>query len=102
MHEFKNWFSQQKDFSEFFDLSGAGRLEKPGDELVGAEVYPKVSPRKLMEKIAPEEGEADSLVEDFCENGGMILSAEGKNLLVEVECGSFYIPRFCVEINQPE
>lgn len=96
LNDFKHWLSEQSDLSEFFDLSS--RTSKPGDELIGSEVTAKVSAKKLLERIRPEEGEAETLVEDLLENGGMILALDGKDLLVEVECGSFYLPRFCVRL----
>lgn len=101
LNDFKNWFSDQSGLNEFFDLSKRTGGIKPGDEMIGREVYAKVSAKKLIERIEPEEGDAESLVEDLIENGGMVLSVDGKNLLVEVEIGSFYIPRFCVKfVNQ--
>lgn len=104
LQDFKNWLSQspqQKDLNEFFDLSSRG--ENKTDEMVGKEVYAKVSPKKLLEKIEPEEGgDPESLVEDLVENGGMILALKGKNLLIEVDSGSFYMPRFCVRIMKEE
>jgi hypothetical protein len=102
LHDFKNWLSGQSDLNEFFDLSNRTAGSRPGDEMVGCEVYAKVSTKKLMEKIEPEEGDAETLIEDLVENGGMVLSVDGKNLLVEVETGSFLIPRFCVRLVTPE
>ena len=102
LHEFKNWLSKQSDMNEFFDLSSRTSGSRPGDEMIGCEVYAKVSMKKLMERCEPEGGDAEALIEDLVENGGMVLAVEGKNLLVEVETGSFYIPRFCVRLVKPE
>lgn len=99
LQDFKNWLSQtpqQEDLTEFFDLSARTDEGKPS--LVGKDVVAKVSPKKLLEKIEPEEGEARELVRDLIENGGAILEVKEKNVLVEVESGSFYIPRFCIRI----
>jgi hypothetical protein len=92
----------QSDLSEFFDLSARTSGNKPGDELIGCEVHAKVSAKKLLEKIKPEEGDPEILVEDLVENGGMILALNGKDLLIEVSSGSFLMPRFCVRLNQAE
>ena len=101
LNEFKDWLSKQSDLSEFFDLS-ARTTDNKHDQMIGCEVYAKVSAKKLLERIRPEEGDATVLVDDLLENGGMILGFEGKDLLVEVEAGSFYIPRFCVRLVKPE
>jgi hypothetical protein len=101
LDDFKNWLSKEADLSEFFALSS--RMgSKPGDELIGREVYAKVSPKKLLEKIKPEEGDPETLVEELVENGGMILSLNGKDLLIEVDSGSFLMPRFCVRLVKAE
>ena len=101
LNDFKHWLSKQSDLSEFFDLSNRTGA-RPGDELIGSEVSAKVSPRKLMEKIRVEDGDPETLVEDLVENGGMILALDGKDLLIEVDSGSFYLPRFCVRLVKPE
>lgn len=95
LHEFKDWLSAQKDLSDFFNID---RDEDPKDTLIGREVTPKVSEKKLLQKIKAEHGEPVDLVTDLLESGGTITDTEGKNLLVEVESGSFYIPRFCVKL----
>lgn len=95
LNDFKSWLSQQPDLSGFFDLSNR---TNPGDELIGCEVHAKVSGKKLLEKIQSENVDPEILVEDLLENGGVVVSLDGKNLLIEVESGSFYLPRFCVRI----
>lgn len=101
-HDFKDWLSGQSDLNEFFDLSSRTAGTKPGDEMVGCEVQAKVSIKKLREKVESEDGDSELLIEDLVEDGGMVLSVDGKNLLVEVESGSFRIPRFCVRLIKPE
>lgn len=98
VHEFKNWMAQQPVVSDFFDLDA--RMSQPEDEFIGREVSANVSEGKLLQKIEPEDGDVEELIEDLCENGGMILGTSGKNLLIEVGCGSFYIPRFCLKIKK--
>lgn len=101
LNDFKNWLSNQSDLSEFFDLSNR-TAAKPGDDMIGSEIYAKVSGKKLLEKIRAKEGDPETLVDDLLENGGMILALEGKDLLIEVESGSFYLPRFCVRLSNSE
>jgi hypothetical protein len=97
LNEFKNWISQQPDLSNFFDISD--RLD-PVDEFAGRRATSKVSEQKLMQRIRAQEGEAELLVADFIEHGGVVLSAAGKEMLIEVEEGSFFIPRFCLRLQK--
>lgn len=99
LHEFKNWLSSQGDMTNFFNIDSSN-YENPDEKFVGKEVVAKVSERKLLERIEPESGEPEQLVQDLIENGGVILAVEGKNLLIEVELGSFYLPRFCLKIKK--
>lgn len=97
LHDFKKWFVEQKDMSDFFSI-GLDR-ESPYEEYIGKEVRPKVSDTKLLERIETED-DAEVLVDEFIENGGSVLSIEDKKIQIEVESGSFYIPRFCVRIRK--
>lgn len=101
LFEFKNWLSTQGDLSDFFNISSENSAdEQPNDRFIGHSVIVKVSERKLLEKIETEEGDVNDLVQDLVENGGVIIGSDGKNLLIEVESGSFYLPRFCVRIKK--
>jgi hypothetical protein len=99
LHEFKKWFSEQKDMSNFFNI-GLDR-EDPNDKFIGKEVKSKVSDQKLLERIETED-DPDILVAEFLETGGTILAVEEKKVHVEVESGTFFIPRFCVKVKKPE
>jgi hypothetical protein len=100
LNEFRSWLSEQKDLTDFFDISNRVGADRPGDDMVGCEVYTKVSNKKLLERIQSEGADPELLIEDLVENGGMILAVDGKDLLIEVETGSFYLPRFCVKIKK--
>lgn len=97
LHEFKNWLSEQKDMSEFFNI-GLGK-EDPYERFIGKEVRTKVSDQKLIERIETED-DATILVAEFVENGGSVLTVEEKRVQIEVESGTFFIPRFCVKIKK--
>jgi len=99
VHDFKNLLSEQKDLSEFFNI-GLDK-ENPYDKYIGNEVYSKVSEQKLLDRIETEE-DAETLVREFLEDGGTVLGIEGKKIQIEVESGSFEIPRFCVKIRKEE
>lgn len=97
--DFKKWFSEQKDVSEFFKI-GLGK-ENPYDKYVGNGVRSKVGEEKLLERIETDDDPV-TLVVEFLENGGTILAFEGKKIQIEVESGSFTIPRFCVKVIKDE
>lgn len=61
--------------------------------ILGTWVEPKVNKKKLMEKISSEDAEIEDLVLDFKRDGGIILEKIGKEFLIEVDSGTFIIPR---------
>ena len=97
LNDFKNWLSEQQGMSEFFNISKDP--EDPNERFVGKEVRPKVSEGKLLERIKTEE-DAEQLVQEFIEDGGVVLSIEGKKVNIQVESGEFALPRFCVRIRK--
>jgi len=99
LQDFKNWITEQKDLSSFFTLGI--EQENPYDKYVGKSVRTKVSKNKLMEKV-DSESDAESLIDEFIEEGGTILTVEEKRIQIEVESGEFYLPRFCVKIAKNE
>lgn len=95
LQDFKNWISEQKDLSNFFNV-GADQ-EDPYEKYVGKSVKTKVSKNKLMERVETD-NDAESIIDEFIEDGGTILSVEEKRVQIEVDSGEFYVPRFCVKI----
>lgn len=97
LQDFKKWLSEEKDLGDFFNI---GReVEDPNEKFIGNAARTKVSEQKLMEKIHTED-DAEILVREFVEDGGTVLSVEGKKVQIEVESGTFYVPRFCVKIRK--
>lgn len=97
MNEFAKFFSKEEE--QFFDI----KEEKvdPLSKFVGHTARAKVSKNKLLETIESPKGDSDELIQEFCENGGIITNTNGKNLCIETEDGgSFEIPRFCIRILQ--
>lgn len=99
LKEFKNWLAGQKDLSEFFNISRDGCVEDENEVYIGKFCRSKVSENKLIEKIETDE-DPEELVREFMENGGSVLSIEGKKVQIETEIGSMYLPRFCVKIKK--
>ena len=94
--DFKNWFSDQKGMSDFFNFQA-----DPNEKYIGNPVKPKVSEGKLIERIECEdEDNAEQLIAEFRVNGGTVVSIEEKKVCVEVDSGEFLIPRFCVKIKK--
>jgi len=80
---FKKWMHNQND-------SSVG-MSKPNPK--GLTVESKVSSNRLLSQISIETGEALVVVNDFVENGGVILDIDGTNFLLEVSSGKFYVNR---------
>ena len=97
LNDFKNWLSEQNGMSEFFSISKDP--EDPNAHLIGNQVRPKVSESKLIEKVRTKQ-DAEQLVTEFIEDGGIVLSIEGKKVNIQVESGEFALPRFCVKIRK--
>lgn len=97
INDFKNWLSEQNGMSEFFNISKDP--EDPNERFIGSEVRPKVSEGKLLEKVKTDQ-DAEQLVQEFVEDGGIVLSIEGKKVNIQVESGEISLPRFCVRIRK--
>ena len=95
LSDFKNWFSEQQGMSDFFEISNAE------DKYVGNRVRPKVSEEKMLERIETDD-DADQLIQEFIEEGGVVTGVEGKQIYIETSSGEFSLPRFCVKIRRPK
>ena len=96
MSKFEDWFAKQSDTKDFF--TSKQESVDPLAKFVGQEVRPRVSRRKLLEKVESTHSDEYALIEDFIKNGGEITDVNGKNLCIEVSEGDFELPRFCVKI----
>lgn len=98
--DFKNWLSSHQDMkalSEFFSIS---RDEiDPNEKYVGCPARAKVSEQKLLERVETDD-DAEALINEFVENGGTVVGVDGKMFEIEVESGTFSIPRFCLKLKQ--
>lgn len=77
INEFSKWIKEEKVNRDF----NIQRNQK---------VYPKHL-NKLSSKMIVEEGCYKELTKDFIKRGGLILSIDGKMLMIEVHSGTFYI-----------
>lgn len=101
LKEFKNWFAEQKDMSEFFNIHRDIEADDPNEKYIGNRCRSKVGEKKLLAKIETED-DAESVVREFIEDGGTILMIEDKKVQVEVESGNFFVPRFCIKIRKEQ
>ena len=97
LKDFKNWFSEQKDMSEFFNI--CKEPEDPDARFIGKKARPKVSEGKLMDKIVTDDY-PEELVLEFMSDGGKILAIEGKMVYIETDSGQFQLPRFCIRVKK--
>mgnify|MGYP003348249406 FL=1 len=61
------------------------------------EALSKISARKLVEKMTALDGNSDQLASEFIESGGSIIKTKGKELIIEVDSGSFSIKKIYIE-----
>lgn len=99
LNEFKNWLGEQKDLGGYFTINRAKIVDDESEKFVGKSCRSKVSENKLLERIKTDE-DAEQIVREFLEEGGTVLGIEGKNIQIEVESGTFTLPRFCVKIKK--
>ena len=80
------------------DKEGVEPLQKPKryKDIIGTHVESKVVSKKLIDHITSENEDLYNLAVDFKNDGGTILDVDGKNFLIEVYSGQFYIPRHFV------
>jgi len=84
LNDFKKWMDSQSDDS----------MRK---HQIGTMVESKISLKKLLDRIEPEDGELMELARDFKRNGGTLVQMDGQAFLVEVDSGRFVISRLFVK-----
>ena len=97
INDFKNWLSEQNGMSEFFNINK--NLEDSNEKYIGQPVRAKVSEGKLLERAKTNQ-DVVQIVQEFVEDGGVVLSVEGKKVNIQVESGELALPRFCVKIKK--
>jgi len=90
--DFRKWMKDQND-------QGDSHIKRPKKSLIGTIIESKVSLKKLISKMDLDEGDSYEVACDFHENGGTIVQVDGKNFLIEVDSGLFYIRRVYVRRN---
>jgi hypothetical protein len=64
------------------------------NNLIRIAVESKLGSKRLANHVEPKDGELTELIEDFCQQGGTIYDVRGRDFLIEVNSGFFYVPRF--------
>lgn len=83
LDQFKKWISTQNEYNP--------KIEKKFP--IGIQVESKVNAKKLASVMTLENGQEGRVIKDFMKNGGKISEVNGKEFLIEVTMGSFYINR---------
>ena len=81
LDNFKKWMNTQNEFSS--------KIEKKFP--IGVQVESKISYKKLATAMILENGQEGRVIKDFMKNVGKIAEVNGKEFLIEVTMGSFYI-----------
>jgi hypothetical protein len=84
LDDFKHWMKNQNEYVYKMSKSNV---------LIGIMVESKFASMRLKNKIFPEDGDLCELAKDFKDGGGKIIHVDGKSFLIEVNSGTFYIPR---------
>lgn len=86
LQDFKKWMDNQND-----------QPKSRHAHLIGIHVESKLGTKRLVNKITLAEGDVDELAKEFKRDGGVILEVDEEcNLLIEVDSGTFTIPRYFV------
>lgn len=88
LDNFKKWMKDQKEF----DSKIAKKFP------IGEQVESKVGSKKFSEIMTLEDGQMNRVVKDFIKNGGKVKEVSGKEFLIEVTMGSFYVPKNYVRL----
>jgi len=90
--------------NEFFNISDFKRWMKEQPDVpshspfIGVYVESKLSPKRLVGKAEVEDDSSiDDLVEDFSENGGIVTDVNGHWFTIQVDSGTFTVPRMYVK-----
>ncbi|RDJ35638.1 MAG: hypothetical protein DWQ19_12535 [Crenarchaeota archaeon] len=81
LDDFKKWMETQEDSDH--------------PELV--RVRSKISPKKLMEKMHPEEGDEEEMAREFAKLGGILIETNDGLALIDVKSGRFSVKEKYVE-----
>lgn len=77
--DFKSWLNNQK------------HIVEGNDNLVGEEVFPNISYKKLCETIDVVKGSTSNIAKNFINQGGIIQNIVENQALVVCRKGKFYI-----------
>jgi hypothetical protein len=85
LDDFKKWMKEHP--------SNQPCLDKPKNPLIGIQVESKISEKRLLVKIEEQSGDLNKIVQEFIDNGGIIVESEDKRFCIKVDSGTFYIHR---------
>jgi hypothetical protein len=90
LDNFKKWINEQKSKGQ------------ETSRLIGLQVESKLKPKRLAKHVDSHEGDLDEITAEFCEYGGYILEVNDASFVIEVNAGSFSIPRCFVKKKEKE
>lgn len=86
LDNFKKWINEQKS-NEKDNVS----------KLIGLQVESKLKSKRLAKHIDSYDGDLDEITDEFCECGGYIIEIKEHSFSIEVDSGTFNIPRCFVK-----
>lgn len=101
IYEFKKWLDQIPTNLEVPDCKmDRSRLET--DPTIGTHATAKTNEAKILASMENVNGDKDKVMAEFLSNGGTTIANHGRRVVVEVTCGDFSIPRFCVKMEKKQ
>lgn len=89
LKDFKKWMATQKQ---------PPIEDRRKYELAGVRVESKLGLKRLVTRMSSQEGDVVEMAREFRRHGGVILEVDSDNVvLIEVDSGTFHIPRFFVK-----
>ena len=90
LNDFKKWMASQNDAPSHHEKARRSPY-------IGLQVESKLGVKRLVHKmLASEDCDVHELAQDFRREGGIVVGAEGENLVIEVDSGTFQLPKFFV------
>ena len=86
-----------QDFRKWMEANAPDSFNLSKPRLIGMEVEPKVTLKRIIRRLEPEEGDVEAMAREFKDNGGVIRDVDGPFVMVEVSCGTFIVSKNCVK-----
>ena len=99
IYEFKKWLGEHPSHLSIPDCK-MDRSRMEADPIIGSHAVAKANQSKIDSAAENVNGNKDKIISEFLGKGGTTIKNHGKRVVIEVSCGDFSIPRFCVKLEK--